>query len=59
VAAIVPGLALYGTFVPFPGYPERYGLYAGIAAIALVLSWLAVLKVKGRLTAAQNASRPL
>jgi hypothetical protein len=49
VAAIVPGLALYGTFVPFPGYPERYGLYAGIAAIALVLFWLAVLKVKGRL----------
>ena len=59
VAAIVPGLALYGTFVPFPGYPERYGLYAGIAALALILAWLAMLKVKGRLTAAQNASRPL
>jgi hypothetical protein len=49
VAAIVPGLALYGTFIPFPDYPERYGLYAGIAALVLIFAWLAVLKVKGRL----------
>lgn len=40
LATVVPALALYGTFVPFPGYPERYGLYAGLVAIGLVAFWL-------------------
>lgn len=40
LAAVVPGLALYGTFVPFPGYPERFGLYAAFVALAVVLLWL-------------------
>ncbi len=39
LATVVPGLALYGTFVPFPAYPERFGLYAGLAALAVVLIW--------------------
>jgi amino acid transporter len=39
LAAVVPALALYGTFVPFPGYPERFGLFAGVAALAIVLVW--------------------
>ena len=39
LATVVPGLALYGTFVPFPGYPERFGLYAGLAALVGVLLW--------------------
>jgi len=37
---VVPGLALYGTFVPFPGFPERYGLYAGLASLVIVAVWL-------------------
>lgn len=40
LATVVPALALYGTFVPFPGYPERYGLYAGLVALGLVAFWL-------------------
>ena len=40
MATVVPGLALYGTFVPFPDYPERFGLFAGIAALALVAIWV-------------------
>jgi hypothetical protein len=47
-AAVVPGLALYGTFVPFPDFPERYGLFAGFAALGLVAAWLAVLRMRGR-----------
>ena len=39
LATVVPGLALYGTFMPFPGYPERFGLYAGLAALVGVLLW--------------------
>ena len=39
LAAVVPALALYGTFVPFPGYPERFGLFAGVAALVIVLVW--------------------
>ena len=41
LATVVPGLALYGAFVPFPGYPERFGLYAGLAALAVVGMWIA------------------
>jgi hypothetical protein len=33
-------LALYGSFVPFPAYPERIGLYAAIVALMLVAWWL-------------------
>jgi len=40
VAALAPGLALYGTFVPFPGYPERIGLFAALAALIAVAIWL-------------------
>lgn len=40
LATVVPGLALYGTFVPFPDYPERFGLFAGIAALGLVVFWV-------------------
>lgn len=43
-AAVVPGLALYGTLVPFPAYPERIGLYAGIAALIAVAWWLLAIK---------------
>ena len=40
LATVVPGLALYGTFVPFPDFPERYGLYAGLASLVIVAGWL-------------------
>jgi amino acid transporter len=40
LATVVPGLALYGTFVPFPGFPERYGLYGGMVALVVVGLWL-------------------
>ena len=40
LATVVPVLALYGTFVPFPGFPERYGLYAGLVSLVLVAVWL-------------------
>ncbi len=43
-ATVVPVLALYGTLVPFPSWPERFGLLAGIAAIATTAIWLVVLK---------------
>ena len=41
LAPVVPGLALYGTFVPFPDYPERFGLYAGLLSLAIVGFWVA------------------
>lgn len=41
-AAVVPGLALYGAFVPFPGYPERFGLFAGMTALATVTFWVLI-----------------
>jgi amino acid transporter len=40
LATVAPGLALYGTFVPFPEYPERLGLFGAIAAIVLTVLWL-------------------
>ena len=43
LATVVPGLALYGSFVPFPAFPERVGLYAGIGALVLVALWLWVI----------------
>jgi hypothetical protein len=30
--------------VPFPTYPERFGLYAGLAALVLVALWLTVIR---------------
>ncbi len=39
MAAVVPLLALYGTFVPFPDFPERYGLHAGLLTLGLVILW--------------------
>ena len=44
VAAVVPGLALYGSLVPFPAYPERVGLYAGVASLVSVALWLWVIR---------------
>jgi amino acid transporter len=38
-AAVVPLLALYGTFVPFPDFPERYGLHAGLLTLGLAACW--------------------
>ncbi len=43
-ATVDPVLALYGTLVPFPSWPERFGLLAGLAAIATTAIWLVVLK---------------
>lgn len=40
LAAVVPLLALYGTVVPFPDFPERWGLFAGGAALVIVAVWL-------------------
>jgi amino acid transporter len=40
LATVVPLLALYGTFVPFPAQPERFGLYAGLAALFAVACWV-------------------
>ncbi|MBJ7258544.1 MAG: APC family permease [Chthoniobacterales bacterium] len=40
LAAVVPLLALYGTFSPFPGYPERFGLYGGALALFLTAAWI-------------------
>jgi amino acid transporter len=54
LATVVPGLALYGTFVPFPGYPERFGLYAGLAALGAVFLW--VWRVHGRPSRADSGS---
>jgi len=45
LAAVVPALALYGTFVPFPEYPERFGLFAGVAALVIVLVWAWLVRV--------------
>ena len=44
LATVVPGLALYGSLVPLPAYPERFGLYAGAAALVLVTLWLWVIR---------------
>jgi len=46
-AMVVPALAFYGTLVPFPGWPERFGLLAGLAALALTAIWLVILKRRG------------
>jgi amino acid transporter len=43
-ATVVPALALYGTLVPFPGWPERFGLLAGIAALGVTAIWVFILK---------------
>ncbi len=44
MATVVPALALYGTLVPFPGWPERFGLLAGLAALAVTTLWVVILK---------------
>ena len=54
LATVVPGLALYGSVVPFPAYPERIGLYAGIAALVLVAAWLWVIRSRRTLHPAAN-----
>ena len=41
LATVVPGLALYGTCIPFPDYPERFGLYAGLLSLAVGGIWVA------------------
>jgi amino acid transporter len=48
LATVVPALALYGTFIPFPGYPERFGLFAGLLALAIVLLWVWRVTVSSR-----------
>jgi amino acid transporter len=45
LAAVGPCLALYGTFFPFPGYPERYGLFGAFAALVVVGLWLGGLRM--------------
>lgn len=55
-AAVVPGLALYGTLVPFPSYPERYGLWAGVVVLAGVAVWVVSTARKGN-EKMQNLSR--
>ena len=54
LATVVPGLALYGSVVQFPAYPERIGLYAGIAALVLVAAWLWVIRSRRTLHPAAN-----
>jgi amino acid transporter len=46
LAAVVPLLALYGTLVPFPDFPERWGLFAGSAALVIVAVWLLRMRSK-------------
>jgi hypothetical protein len=53
-AAVVPLLALYGTFVPFPEFPERYGLHAGLLTIGLVTLWA----VRGSSREPETRSQP-
>ncbi len=48
MAAVVPLLALYGTFVPFPDYPERFGLWAAFATLAAVGGWVLWLRARRR-----------
>lgn len=42
LAAVMPLLALYGTIVPFPDYPERIGLYGGLLTLVIVGIWLLI-----------------
>jgi acetyl esterase/lipase/amino acid transporter len=60
LATVVPGLALYGSFVPFPTYPERFGLYSGLAALVLVALWLTVIAHARRRnrSAGESTGRP-
>jgi amino acid transporter len=47
LATVVPALALYGTPVPFPGWPERFGLLAGFSALGLTAIWVWILRRRG------------
>jgi hypothetical protein len=47
-ATVVPLLALYGTFVPFPDFPERCGLLAGVGAVLGVTAWVWRLRLRKR-----------
>lgn len=40
VGSLAPALALYGTLVPLPDFPEMYGLLGALGALALVAIWL-------------------
>lgn len=46
LATVAPALALYGTFFPFPNYPERFGLFGAFAALALTALWLLSLRIR-------------
>lgn len=39
-ATLAPSLALYGTFVPFPAAPERFGLLAASGAVVAAGLWI-------------------
>lgn len=43
-AMIAPMLALYGTFVPFPDFPESIGIFAATGAMLAVGCWLTILR---------------
>jgi amino acid transporter len=43
-AMIAPSLALYGTFVPFPEFPESVGIFIALSALFTVSFWVFVLR---------------
>jgi amino acid transporter len=43
-AMIAPALALYGTFVPFPDFPENIGIFIALSALFTVGLWVFVLR---------------
>lgn len=49
IATVAPGLALYGTFFPFPNYPERFGLFGAFAAMGLTGLWVLGLRIRKKI----------
>ncbi len=45
-AMVAPALALYGTFVPFPDFPENIGIFIATGALLAVGLWLLALRVR-------------
>lgn len=43
-AMIAPALALYGTFVPFPDFPENIGIFAATGAMLVTGLWVIALR---------------
>ena len=43
-AIIAPALALYGTFVPFPDFPENIGIFASTGAMLATGLWVIALR---------------